>query len=151
MPIEGVEELARLIQQRLPDGVIEAARRAITIGADEVVALMKSRVPVKEGALRDSIGWTFGDVPDGSISIGRVSGREFGQIAATIYAGDSTTVVYNSRGVGFQNARMQQFGTRGGVPASDYFLGAWADKRRSVRARITREVNKAIREAYARG
>lgn len=151
MPIQGLDDLAALISNRIPDSVIDAAREAITIGCNDLVALMKSRVPVDQGALRDSIGWTFGDVPDGSISLGQVAGREFGQIAATVYAGDQTTLVYNARGVAFQNAKLQQFGTRGGTPASDYFLGAWAAKKRSIRSRITRKVRAAIREAYARG
>lgn len=151
MPLRGTEDLAALLAQRIPDNVIDAARGAISVGCDDLVALMKSRVPVQQGTLRDSIGWTFGDVPEGAISLGQVGGREFGQVVATVYAGDASTMVYNARGIAFQNAKIQQFGTRGGVPASDYFLGAWRAKRRSIRSRITRAVRAAIREAYARG
>ena len=151
MAIEGLDDLAKVLSQRIPDEVQEAAKKAIAVGADELVALMKSRVPVDQGALRNSIGWTFGDIPEGAISVGEVNGNEFGIIKATIYAGNENTVVYNSRGIAFQNARIQEFGTRGGVPASNYFLGAWDTLKRRIRSRITRETNKAIRRAYANG
>ena len=151
MPLRGVDDLARTLQQRIPDEVVEAARDAIATGADELVALMKSRVPRDQGALAASIGWSFDGAPEGSISIGEFRGKEFGQIKATIYAGDATTVVYNSRGVAFQNARIQEFGTRGGVPASDYFLGSYKTLRRRIRSRITRNVRAAIKKAYANG
>lgn len=151
MPLRGIDHLARRLSRRIPDEVQAAAKAAIAKGADELVAEMKARVPQDQGKLRDSIGWSFDGAPDGAVSVGEVKGREFGKITATVYAGDSNTLVYNSRGATFQNARLQEFGTRGGTPASGYFLGAWRAKKRRIRSRITREVNKAIRRAYAKG
>ncbi len=151
MPLRGVDDLAVLISQRIPESIQEAAKGAITDGCDELVAMMKSRVPSDQGKLRDSIGWTFGDAPAGAVTVGTVADKKFGQIKATVYAGDETTMVYNSRGIPFQNAKLQQFGTRGGTPASDYFLGSWQVLKRRIRSRITRKVNAEIRRVYANG
>ena len=46
---------AAKILKQLGDSAVKAARKALAEGADAVVAEAKSRVPVKTGALRDSI------------------------------------------------------------------------------------------------
>ena len=67
--VEGVAQLTRKLTKVIPARVKQAARAAMEKGAEETVAMMKRLVPVKSGTLRDSIGWTWGKAPAGSISV----------------------------------------------------------------------------------
>lgn len=63
-------------------------------GAAEIVAEMKRLAPVQSGALRDSIGWTWGDVPAGSFTIadvrsGKNAGEQYATLRIRIYAGST--------------------------------------------------------------
>lgn len=62
-----------------------------------------------------------------------------------VKAGDATTVVENASGVKFQNARLQEHGTKT-RPANPFFYPAWKANRRRIRAAITRAANKAWRQ-----
>ena len=54
MAKKGNNSVAKILKQ-LGDNAVKAARKALVKSADSVVAEAKSRVPVKTGALRDSI------------------------------------------------------------------------------------------------
>ena len=113
--------------------------------AAEIVAEMKLLVPVDSGDLRDSINWTWGDVPAGSFMIDEIrSGKNAGQQYATlrikIYAG-SREAFY---------ARFIEFGTRTGVLAQPFFFAAykkWGGKAK-FRARVRAAIRKRIKEAF---
>ena len=113
--------------------------------AAEIVAEMKLLVPVDSGDLRDSIGWTWGDIPAGSFIIDEIrSGKNAGQQYATlrikIYAG-SREAFY---------ARFIEFGTRTGVSAQPFFFAAykkWGGKAK-FRARVRAAIRKRIKEAF---
>ena len=47
------------VSEMYGDVVVEALRRQMEIEADKIVEDMKSRVPVRSGALRDSIHWRW--------------------------------------------------------------------------------------------
>lgn len=140
-------ELSTRLRARLakvPDILREAAASAMEECAAEIVAEMKMLVPVDSGDLRDSIGWTWGDIPAGSFMIDEIrSGKNAGQQYATlrikIYAG-SREAFY---------ARFIEFGTKTGVRAQPFFFAAykkWGGKAK-FRARIRAAIRKRIKEA----
>ena len=117
-------------------------------GAQEIVDAMKMAAPIQSGDLRDSIGWTWGEVPAGSFMIDEIrSGKNAGQQYATlrikIYAG-SREAFY---------ARFIEFGTKTGVRAQPFFFAAykkWGGKAK-FRARIRAAIRKRIKEAFNNG
>ena len=141
--VEGVKELTDNLTKRIPKHVREAMRGAMEQGAAETVAMMKRLVPVQTGTLRDSIGWTWGDAPAGSITIGTVGGgRKYATMRIVIYAGNEQTMVGNRKQ--FQLARIQEFGTQA-MSANPYFFPSWRTMKRRVRSRITRVTRQAIK------
>lgn len=140
--VQGLDKLTRKLTVTIPQRVQEATRKAMEKGAEETVQMMKRLVPVESGALRDSIGWTWGDAPAGSFSIGTVGGREYGTLRITIFAGNEQTKVGNRKQ--FQLARLQEFGTQA-TAANPYFYPSWRTMRKRVKSRITREMRKAIK------
>lgn len=123
-------------------------------GAELIVQEMKKAAPVlkdttnkrrRPGALRDSINWTWGDVPAGSFTIadirsGKNSGEQYATLRIKIYAG-SREAYY---------ARWQEFGTKN-QPAQPFFFVSWKAQRAKFRKRIRDAVKTAIKEAYANG
>lgn len=141
-------QLSPRLQARLakvPDIARAAAANAMEEGAAEIVAEMKRLAPVQSGALRDSIGWTWGDVPAGSFTIadvrsGNNAGEQYATLRIKIYAG-SREAYY---------ARWQEFGTKN-QPAQPFFHVTWRKERAKFRKRIRNAVRAAIKEAYANG
>lgn len=131
----GLERLNR--KAHAMPGVIKAAiRDALGQGAQEVVDLMKSLVPVDQGELRDSIGWTFGRPPKGSIAIGSIpqDARDLLGLRVTIFAGNDKAFY----------ARWVEFGTAKN-PAQPFFFVAWRALKRRVKSRITRAINRELK------
>jgi HK97 gp10 family phage protein len=121
------------IERRLkaiPVAVRAAVMPAMEKSADEIVAAAKALCPVGDGTLRDSIGWTWGDAPEGAIVLASTKG---GALRITIYAGNDEAFY----------ARWVEFGTSHSLPHG-FFLPAYRLlKRRSAR-RIKRAVSKAV-------
>jgi len=140
--VQGLDRLRRKLTKTIPDRVRQRTRAAMEKGADEIVALAKSLVPVDSGALRDSIGWTWGDAPEGSITLGHVKASKDGDEAITIYAGT------RNKRLGDKDAfyvRFVEFGTQNMAP-HPFFYPAYRTLKRRVKGRITREMKKGIRE-----
>ncbi|ASY56488.1 HK97-gp10 family putative phage morphogenesis protein [Sinorhizobium sp. CCBAU 05631] len=139
--VEGLDSLKRKLTLAIPYRVRQRTRAAMEKGAGEIVAMAKSLAPVlsehdprrKAGALRDSIGWTWGDAPKGSIVLAQSASVDGERI--TIYAGDSEAFY----------ARWVEFGTQK-MPAIPFFFPSYRTLRKRVKGRITREMKKAIRE-----
>lgn len=75
--------------KRLPDVAKDEIKKEIAAGAEAIVAMAKSLVPVDNGDLRDSIGWTFGKAPKGSLTLGKIAAAQVGgELTATVYAGN---------------------------------------------------------------
>ena len=141
--VKGVAALHRRFEA-IPDRIKDAVVEPMEAYAEQIVAMMRSLVPVKSGALRDSIGWTWGDdAPKGSLRIAQVSGRDFGGISITIYAGTRDKSLGDADAY---YAMWQEFGTRN-MPANPYFYVSWRANRGRVKAGITRVVRKAIKES----
>src|SRR5690606_25303855 len=102
---------------------------------DEVAAAMRHLVPRDDGDLLRSI-----RVEDASSITTRRGERGF--IGVVVKAGDSSTAVTTATGGKFQNARLQEFGTRN-RPASPYFYPAWRMNRSRVRSGLSRAIRKA--------
>lgn len=174
MTVEGVERMNRRMR-RLPVSAKRAAREAIGQGAQEIVDKMKQLAPRDSGKLRDSIKWTFGNAPDGSVTIGRFSlgGFSFGSVTdmradeglrATIYVDtDKRSGAYYGPFVEFGTEAGQRGGrasyvglaqnrrgrtqrrTHPGTRAQPFFWPAYRSLRRRVRGRITRAINRALK------
>ena len=142
--VEGVAALQARLTKQVPEVVQQAMRVSMEQGAEETVQMMRRLVPVKEGDLRDSIGWTWGDAPAGSMILGTVQGRTYKTMRILIYAGNEKTIVTNERGVQFQNARLQEFGTQA-MEANPFFFTSWRTMKKRVKSRISRNVRKAIK------
>ena len=120
----------------IPDLVRNEMRAEMEDIADDMVAQMYSRAPFLTGDLAGSIQWTWGDAPAGSLKLGSVSGREYGAMTLTIYAGDKDAFY----------ARFQEFGTVK-MAANPFFYPVWRANKRRIKARLSRAVRKAIRLA----
>lgn len=132
--------------QKVPEIARAAAQKAMEEGAQEIVDAMKAAVPVESGDLRDSIGWTWGDVPAGSFTIADVrsgprKGDQYATLRIKIYAGNRDAFY----------ARFVEFGTRTGMPAQPFFYSTWKQKRAAFRKRIRDAVKRAMREALLNG
>ena len=99
--------------------------------AGEVVAMMRRFVPVDEGDLRDSIGWTFGEAPKRTIKIGKF---KQGSLTVTIYAGGEQAFY----------AHMVEFGTIK-TSAQPFFWPSWRAMRKPIKRRIAKAIQDAVR------
>ena len=130
---------------KIPDIAREAAASAMEECAAEIVAEMKTLAPVDSGDLRDSINWTWGEVPAGSFVIdeirsGKNAGDQYATLRIKIYAGNKDAFY----------ARFIEFGTRTGVKAQPFFFAAykkWGGKAK-FRARVRAAIRKRIKEAF---
>lgn len=144
----------------LPAPAKAAARSAMVKHADKVVRMMKAQVPVDTGALRDSIGWTWGAAPGGSLSVGTIS-AESGMVI-TIYAGSDRTKRSQSRASGSRArdlkrqgefmadvARYIEFGVQG-KPAQPYFYPILRSTNKDFRGRVNGAAIREMKKVWAR-
>ncbi|WP_323034109.1 HK97-gp10 family putative phage morphogenesis protein [Pararhodobacter sp.] len=163
--------LARLERKlkRLPATTQATIRAAMEKSADEIVALARRLVPVDDGALRDSIGWTWGAPPQGALTLGKVARSAIGKgLTITVYAGDSDA--FYARWVEFgtkasaarasrQDSRYKrtagvmtkEYGAHAATPAQPYFFPAYRANRKTAKARIRRATRQAARKVAAGG
>ncbi len=143
--IKGLDRLNRKLA-KLPAVARQMIRQAMEAKANEIVAMMKNLVPVDDGTLRDSIGWTWGKAPKGSLTLASVQATGDSDMTLTIYAGNKEA--FYARWVEFGTARHENGGLfagsiHPGTTAQPFFFISWrANKRRTVRA-----VRKASRDA----
>ena len=115
-------------------------------GAQEIVEAMRALAPLgATGNLRESIGWTWGDIPPGTFMIdeirsGKSKGEQYATMRLKIYAG-SKEAFY---------ARFQEFGTKK-HPANPFFFPTWRKEKAKFRRKIRDRVRAAIREAWRNG
>lgn len=140
--VEGLDKLKRKLTKTIPEAVVNTTIKAMEAGADEVVGMMRRLAPKDSGALAQSINWTWGDAPKGSMVLGKSSPTKDG-LRITIYAGDASTMVGEREQ--FQIARLQEFGTQH-MQANPYFFPSWRALRKRVRGRVTRQMRKAVRD-----
>ena len=132
--VNGIPQVQAMFRRKA-SAVVAQAKAAARQGGEEVAQAMRYLAPKDERELVNSI-----RVEDAeTVSTGK-GARGF--IGVKVKAGDATTVVTNERGVKFQNAKLQENGTKN-MPANPYFNPAWRASRTRVRGKITRAVRKA--------
>lgn len=125
---------SRRLEQRLkaiPIAVRQAVSHSLEKSAQEIVDLAKRLCPVDDGTLRDSIGWTWGDAPEGSIVLAATKGAA---LRITIFAGDNDAFY----------ARWVEFGTANSLPHG-FFLPAYRALKRRNTNRTKRDISKAVK------
>lgn len=143
--LKGLPQLKRkliLLKERTADKVRPAMERA----AQQVTDMMRRQAPVDDGDLRDSIGWTFGEAPRGSIT---VAAARAGSLRVTIFAGNAKA--YYARFVEFGTAPHVQGGMFPGTqhqgnPPQPFFFTSWRAMRKEIRRHIAQAVRDAVRE-----
>lgn len=133
--VKGLDRLNRR-WRAIPKNARINVRAAMEDLASDIVEEMWSRAPYLDGVLSGSIGWTWGDAPAGSMTIGKVGGKEYGAMRITIYAGGGEAFY----------ARFHEFGTQD-MPANPFFFPVWRARKRRVKGRISRAMSKSIRES----
>lgn len=114
---------------------LAAGKAQARASGEQVASAMRYLAPREQGELIASI-----RVEDAETVTTRKGERGF--IGVMVKAGDATTIVTNGSGARFQNAKLQENGTKN-MPASPYFNPAWRANRTRVRSAITRAVRKA--------
>ena len=145
--IDGLSSLQKKLA-RMPLKVKQRIREAMEAAADDIVNLARSLAPADSGKLRESIGWTYGEAPKGSIKIANVKTKT-GELTITIYAGNSEA--FYARWVEFGTSSHTAGGKFAGatipaIPAQPFFYVSFRALRRSAKSRINRSINKAAKE-----
>lgn len=163
--ITGLSKLDRKLR-RLPAVALAEIRAAMERAADDIVALAKSLVPIDSGDLQDSIGWTWGAPPRGSITLGKVARSSLGkQLTITVYAGDDKA--FYARWVEFGTAQhtikaknFPALGPRGryghevdhpGAAAHPFFYPAFRANQKEVKRKIRAATRRAARKVAKGG
>lgn len=129
--IVGLEAFKKKMKE-LPKAAEAEIRLAMEKSADEIVAMMKSLVPVDAGDLRDSIGWTWGDKPKYSQAFVKTTQ---GGMTLTIFAGNSKV----------RYAHIVEFGAQH-MAAHPFFFSSFRFLQKRAKSRITRAINKAAKK-----
>lgn len=131
--VTGVPSLNRKLKQ-LREVTATQMEPAMGQAAQVIVSEQKRLVPVKTGALRNSIGWRFGDPPaDAKLGGGP---RSRNSTRVSIYAGDFTAWY----------ARIIEFGTVK-ARAQPFFYPGYRATRKRAKAIITKAVKAAVIKA----
>lgn len=130
--VKGVAELNRRLRA-VPRKLTQASIPVTDRYAARVVQDMKNAAPDHEQDLINSIG-----IDD------RTSQAKGQFIGVTVFAGDETTVVSNASGGNFQNAKLQEGGTKN-MPANPFFNISVRANRRAFKSAMSRAIRKAIR------
>ena len=144
-------KMIRLKQQTAP-----AIRPAMEAAAGAICGTMRSVVPVDQGDLRSSIGWTWGDAPKGSFGVS----HSIGGNKITIFAGNETA--FYARWVEFGTAPhnvapgggtkgFKKSGSKGvehpGAAARPFFYPSYRMHKKDVKRQITQALRIAVRDA----
>jgi HK97 gp10 family phage protein len=158
--LQGLPRLKAKLQ-RLRQETAEDVRPALARAAQLIVEQMKRLAPVSDaprqrkgktvnpGALRDSIGWTFGGRPRHSqaLAVGKV-----GRLRVTIFAGNDEV----------RYAHLQEFGSpphiaggkfegarHPGHPAQPFFFPGYRAMRREAKRLLAKAIRDAVRKRAA--
>ncbi|PKA40450.1 hypothetical protein CWR43_28140 [Rhizobium sullae] len=151
--VNGVGDLKKAVSA-LPKRVEAATRPAMEKGAEELVDMMKRLVPFKEGDLRDSIGWTWGNAPAGAKVLTQSDPDERG-LKITVYAGNEKafyasfvefgTAPHNVATGGGNKSFSGVANGHPGSTAQPFFFPSYRSLKKRIQSRIKREMKKAIK------
>lgn len=154
--VEGADRLRRRLTQVMPEKVRLAVRAALEQGAEEIVQTMRNFVHVDSGALRASIGWTWGQPPVGSFEVDSLKSAFQGE-RIRIYAGskDAFYARWEEFGTspGFSGdkavnskGRVRRVGrSHPGTRAHPFFYPAYRLHKKRVKSRVARALRKAVK------
>lgn len=130
----------------LPQAMREEIQKALVVSAEETNDVQRRFAPEDEGKLKRTIGNVLGDkAPEGAALSSAPAGGST-DLTVTMFAGDDSTLVYNKRGVPFQNALLQEFGTRK-MPANPFFFPGFRLGKKRAKSRLARAVRNGARKA----
>ena len=132
--VNGIPEVQAMFRRKAAK-VAAAAKAQARVSGEQVASAMRYLAPRDHGEIIRSI-----RVEDASSVTTSRGERDF--LGVVVKAGDETTIVTNESGSRFQNAKLQEHGTKN-MPANPYFNPAWRANRTRVRSAITRAVRKA--------
>jgi len=121
----------------LPQAVKDKIRAGLSQSAEEIVNFAKGLVPIATGELRNSIGWTFGKAPRGSIALAQTNA---GDVTVTVYAGNDQAFY----------ARWVEFGTQK-TRAQPYFFVSYRALKKRSKSRVSRSINQAAKQVASGG
>lgn len=151
--VKGVSEMKKRFAD-IPKRLDVAASAAMEKGAQELVEMMRRLVPVDHGDLRDSIGWSWGDAPEGAKVIAQSEADSRG-LKITVYAGSKKA--YYSAWIEFGTAPhnvAKGAGNKGftgdahghpGSPAQPFFFPSYRSLRKRIQSRIKRQTKAAMK------
>ncbi|WP_183721090.1 HK97-gp10 family putative phage morphogenesis protein [Rhizobium sp. BK060] len=144
--VRGVSDMRKRFEA-IPKRLETAAAAAMEKGAQELVDMMKRLVPVDSGALRDSIGWTWGDAPEGAKVITQSNADSRG-LKITVYAGSKEAFYAmwvefgteaHTAGGKFEGAKIPN------QPAHPFFFPAYRSLKKRIQSRIKRQTKAAMK------
>jgi len=155
MKVRGKEAYLKQIAD-LPAALKEEVLKSLITSAEEATDLMKRFAPddptTPAPDLKTSIGFKFGSDGEESTSSNAANARlaklDTG-LAVTMYAGNERTLVTNKEGERFQNARLQEFGTKE-MPANPFFYPAYRFVRKRIRDRLARAIRVGAKKAFSK-
>ncbi|MBZ4023252.1 hypothetical protein CKO11_12365 [Rhodobacter sp. TJ_12] len=114
---------------------IEAGKVQARVEGEKIAQLAKGFAPAEEGKLIASIRVEDAD------TIATGGGGESGFVGVLLKAGDASTIVTNKTGGEFQNALIQEYGTKARA-AHPFFGPAKRLQKRAARAAIKRAIRR---------
>lgn len=165
MTVKGLDRLRRKLAS-LPDVAKEDIAKSLEKGAEQIVSLAQSLVPIDDMTLYDSIGWTWGEAPKGSLTLASATRRRGSDtLRITVYAGNSEafyarwvefgTAPHNTASGGGRASAKQNRASgylgHPGAAASPFFFPAYRANRRRVRRGIATAVNGAAKKVAKGG
>lgn len=165
MKIKGKEKFLGQIAA-LPNAMRDEIRKALDVSADETTDLMKRFVPVRSGALRNSISYTFGEYkPDNANVRGlKSTGAGATELTVTMHAGDAKAwyaglVEFGTRAHIIQpkqeggslhllDGRIVEKVDHPGGMAQPYFFPAYRFGKKRAKSRLSRAVRNGAKKAF---
>jgi len=123
-------------------------------GAQELIDMMKRLVPVDDGDLRDSIGWTWGEAPAGAKVISQSNADSRG-LKITVYAGSQKafyaawvefgTAPHNVASGGGNKSHTGATHGHPGSRAQPFFFPSYRSLKKRIQSRIKRQAKAAMK------
>lgn len=128
--------------KRVPDVIRNEARKSLARSAEDLVGMMKRLAPVRSGALRDSIKWTFGNAPVGATKLKQLKQREGNKdLRVTIYVTD-----FKARWMEYGTMTSRGEGASYRMTPKPFFYRSYRARRKQMGSDLTKALNRAIKQ-----
>ena len=144
----GAEARLKSIIRRVTPEMEEEITKAIRKSGVEAVGIIKGDVPVDDGELRDSVGWSYGDPPPGVLGASDTAAENSripAHLRGSVYAGGKKAPHAHLVHYGTKLRTRKDGRTTGVMPPLPFFFPNIRSLRRRWRARITRAATKGIK------